>query len=219
MKKTILFFLATFCFVVTTGKGFAQSEPKFAYEIGIGSGSFFGNHNLSPYGIYFREKYSKTGPSINARAFYLFNDKFSAGLKFHGFYTNGNYSDGTNIIIDNIQSYYLAPQAGITYPVNNKISLSASAGAGYLFYYNSGLQGDAENTFFSSQVGGNADFSAEYFLEKKLSIGANMSFLGTLYSGTIYVDKDGKRGHFTLDKWDQLRIYKTDFSLFLRLYL
>lgn len=204
----------------STAFAFAELPSHFIYEVGIGNGHLTGNHNLSPRGVEYRDNYEITSPSLNVKAFYVFKNQMMIGLKYHSFFTTGDYyAEILNRITENITSYYIAPQVGLKFPVSSKLSLDLNAGVGYLYYLNRGLEDGAEYDMNSNLLGGNADFSLEYFLKNKISLGLNTSFQSSFYAGKLHSDANGSNYTTTPGNWDEIRINKVDLSLFLRIHI
>lgn len=213
-----VFFLTMFSFLSTFV--FSQTKPQVLYEVGSGCGFLIGNHNLSPRGVIYRDSYKGASPSFYGKANYILKNNMLVGLKYHSFFTTGDYFTETlNRVTENITAHYIAPQIGYTYPINPKLSLSMNTGVGYLYYRNTGLENGTEYNIHSNMVGGNTDLAVEYFLKDKFSVGLNTAYFGSLYSDKIR-DNTNKRSYsIEPEDWNKIRINKVDFSLFFRIHI
>jgi len=191
---------------------------KSTYEIGLGKSVLATRHNISPWGIRYRGNYSG-GTNFNAQANYIFKDQRSSlGLKLDMFGTAGNYEiENNQLVAENINVFYLAPQIGSFYFINPRVSFFYGIGVGYALYQNGGLLNNTEYNIYSHMLGVNADMSLDYMLTKRVAIGGKFSVFGA-FSDKQHREIEGNKSDISMDKWNKIQPIRTDFSIFLRRY-
>ena len=207
---------------------FAQSETteknmlpyKFSIEAGFGSNSLIGKQNLSPWGAEYRKNYDHAITSY-LRANYLFSDRTSLGLMANSMVAFGNYALNTGeTIIENITTYYIAPQLGFYYPISKRLVTNYNAGFGYLYYQSNGLMdGTTEYTIHSHLPGVNADVSLEYFPRKNMSVGGSLSAFSAFDTKKQHRKIGGaSKETITTNKWDVINISNIGLNFYVKLY-
>lgn len=200
-------------FISGTVNLFAQAPPKPNPKILIsaeaGTSVLFGNSNLSPWGIQYRDQY-KNGFVGNLKAFYLFKEIGAVGLKYSYFTDSENYLLTDNsFVADNVSIHYLAPQIGFRKYVTDRLIFGYAMGAGITRYHNEGLNDNKEFEANSNSIAGNFDFTFDYILFGNLAVGVDISLMGCNKFKKI----DMNKGSIRLDNWNKLKFLRADFSI------
>lgn len=194
------------------------SNDRFSVSVDLGAGRLFGHSNLSSYGVNYRGEY-KSGFSGNVKASYLLNKVFQAGLKFNLFSTSGNYNLAQDTqVADDLDLIYIAPQIGYRTMISEKWSFDCMAGAGYMHYKSLSLHNQVERECSKGFLGVNADLSFARQLYRNLYIGANISVTGG-HTSSLKETIAGKEETLTLDKWNRIKVLRTDVMLSLKVLL
>lgn len=190
MKKYVMWLLLVFAGAVVL-KGQESSVKKERVEVSVGVGySWLLNSNLSPYGLHYRGNYDG-GLTMNASAFYCFNE-WKAGVLFSNLSTSGNYTFGGNMVAEDIQVNYVAPQVKYGRNVSERWKLSVGLGLGYLWYGNDGWLADTGYEVSAHALGANGSVEIAYRLLPHLDIFGSLSYWGAYNIKDFEVELQGK---------------------------
>ena len=194
-----------------------ERSSKFMYEVGFGKGYTLGEQNLSPWGVHYRGNYDG-GFYLQLQGNYIKKNCFFYGLKVDMFITAGNYEiENNQRVAENIFLAYFAPQMGFIRSISPRVSIVTNAGVGYSLYESNGLLENTEYRINSHLFGVNTDFSVDYLLAKKLTIGCKTSLFAA-YSEKLHREIGGVKDKITTNKWNAIAPCRFDFSVFLRRY-
>ncbi len=197
----------------------AQDNVRLIYDVGVGGTFIPTTSNFSSWGVAYRSNFH-SALNAGAKAMYVWKNKTSTGLKLNMLSMGSNYSLlDSRLVIDNVHSYYIAPQIGSVFPWNERYLFDMSVGAGYMLYNSTGFIDNIAYKNYSHLLGLNADLSLSYLLKGNTSVGVMSSFYTSAFSKNIYRDIGGVKQQIESDKLNKLNLSKIDFSLFIRIHL
>ena len=223
-SKTIIIFVL---FLSASTLIFAQNETeknilpyKFSLEAGFGSNSLISRQNLSPWGAEYRINYDDAITAY-VRTNFLFADRTSLGLMANSMVAFGTYALNTGeSIVEDITTYYIAPQFGIYSHVSQRMVTNLNMGFGYLYYQSKGLMsGTTEYSINSHLPAVNADISLEYFVKKRSAIGGSLSAF-TAFDAKKQHRKigDASKETISVSKWDAIRVLNVGLNFYVKVY-
>lgn len=116
---------------------------------------------------------------------------------------------------EDVELYYIAPQFGIQYKINDKWTYEQMIGAGYVHYGSNSLMKDVERKCTRGFMGGNLDLIVTRHLFKNIYLGAGASLM--LGQTSKLTEKmSGQKRDIELGKFDKIKLDRADFYITIR---